>query len=70
MFLKDAARRKINNQKRRSLFKGKIIKKTQISGPDENYGLAEELPPEECPLEDIQNLKLNFLEKLKNIDRG
>lgn len=69
-FLKNAKRQKLNNQRRRALF---IIKKyskqLKTSGPDENYGLAEELPPESS-YEDLTNMKLNFINEIKNMDRG
>jgi len=44
-FLKNAKRQKLNNQRRRALFiRKKYSKQLKTSGPDENYGLAEELP--------------------------
>lgn len=46
-FLKNAKRQKLNNQRRRALFiRKKYSKQLKTSGPDENYGLADELPPE------------------------
>lgn len=67
-FLKDANRKRLNNTKRRALFptsKNKIKK----SGPDENVGLAEELPDDICP-EELEKQIVHFLNKLRDIDRG
>lgn len=69
-FLKNAKRLQLNNQRRRALFiRKKHKKQLKTSGPDENYGLAEELPPESSN-EDLTNMKLNFINEMKNIDRG
>lgn len=69
-FLKNAKRQKLNNQRRRALFIRKTYsKQLKTSGPDENYGLAEELPPESS-YEDLTNMKLNFINEIKNTDRG
>lgn len=56
-FLKDANRKRQNNFKRRALFPtSKMKNKNKKSGPDENYGLAEELP-EDISAEEIENKK-------------
>ncbi|XP_022177422.1 uncharacterized protein LOC111038574 [Myzus persicae] len=70
IFLKNAKRQKLNNQRRRALFIRKKYSNKQLktSGPDENYGLAEELPPESS-YEDLTNMKLNFINEIKNMDR-
>lgn len=70
-FLKNAKRQKLNNQRRRALFIRKKYSNKQLktSGPDENYGLAEELPPESS-YEDLTNMKMNFINEIKNMDRG
>ncbi|KAL4123337.1 hypothetical protein QTP88_015534 [Uroleucon formosanum] len=69
-FLKNAKRQKLNNQRRRALFIRKKNRNKQLktSGPDENYDLAEELPPESS-YEDLTNMKLNFINEIKNMDR-
>lgn len=50
-FLKDANRKRLNNTKRRELFPTISKNRNTKSGPDEHYGLAEELPEDICPEE-------------------
>jgi len=68
-FLKDANRKRLNNTKRRELFPTTSKNRNKKSGPDENYGLAEELPEDICP-EELEKQKVDFINKLREIDIG
>jgi len=48
----------------------KAKKQLSKSGPDEHYGIAEELPPDDFSLEDLEIKKNDFINKLKNTDIG
>lgn len=52
------------------MFPLKAKKKLYKSGPDEHYGLAEELPPDDFTLEDLEIKKNDFINKLKDTDIG
>lgn len=69
-FLKNVQRKKNNNIRRRQLFPLKTRKIFSKSGPDEHYGLAEELPPDDLSLEDLKIQKNDFINKLKDTDIG
>lgn len=69
-FLKNVQRKRNNNIRRRELFPLKTRKIFSKSGPDEHYGLAEELPPGDLSLEDLEIKKNNFINKLKDTDLG
>lgn len=68
-FLKDATRKRLNNTRKRVLFPIKTKNKNKKSGPDENYGLAEELPEDFSP-EEVEIKATDFMKKLKEIDIG
>jgi len=69
-FLKDASRKRLNNTKRRELFPTTSKNKNKKTGPDENYGLAEELPEDIICPEEFEKLKADFINKLREIDIG
>ncbi|XP_022173422.1 uncharacterized protein LOC111035906 [Myzus persicae] len=69
LFLKDVARKRRNNARSRELFPSKNKKNNKkCSGPDENYGLADELVDDLTPAE-FKIRKDNFLNELKTINR-
>jgi hypothetical protein len=71
-YLKNIERLRNNNTKRRQLFskntKYKIISRSQSTGADQYYGLAEELV-DTMTKEDFDMKKMEFIKKLNEADR-
>lgn len=70
VFLNNAQRKRRNNIRRRELFPLKVRKNGSKIGADEHYGLAEELPPDDLSLEELEIKKKDFIRNLKVTDRG
>ncbi|XP_025190913.1 uncharacterized protein LOC112591340 [Melanaphis sacchari] len=68
LFLKDVARKRHNNARSRELFPSKNKKINKKCGPDENYGLSDELVDDLTPAE-FKIRKDNFLNELKTTNR-
>lgn len=68
--MKYTASKRLSNQKRRMLLKGKPkTKKLKYIGPDEHYGLAD-LLQDDITLEELNEKKKKCIDELKKTDKS